>query len=82
MPEESILVKLPSPVLADSTTSRLRQEHQVNQRLFQSQTALVQQYLGIQAAAVAEAVTQGFKGLKIKVGDVMLAKGWSRANFY
>ncbi|UCE53642.1 MAG: mandelate racemase/muconate lactonizing enzyme family protein [Desulfobacterales bacterium] len=26
-------------------------------------------------------VDEGFRGLKIKVGDVMLAKGWSRANF-
>jgi L-alanine-DL-glutamate epimerase-like enolase superfamily enzyme len=33
------------------------------------------------AAAVRKCVKDGFKGLKIKVGDVMLAKGWSRANF-
>lgn len=26
-------------------------------------------------------VDEGFRGLKIKVGDVLLAKGWSRANF-
>jgi L-alanine-DL-glutamate epimerase-like enolase superfamily enzyme len=26
-------------------------------------------------------VDRGFRGLKIKVGDVMLAKGWSRENF-
>jgi L-alanine-DL-glutamate epimerase-like enolase superfamily enzyme len=33
------------------------------------------------ARAAAEAVAQGFMGLKIKVGDVLLTKGWSRANF-
>lgn len=33
------------------------------------------------AAAARQAVEDGFKGLKIKVGDVLLAKGWTRANF-
>lgn len=33
------------------------------------------------AAAARQAVEEGFKGLKIKVGDVLLAKGWTRANF-
>ena len=32
------------------------------------------------AAASENFVKQGFKGLKIKVGDVVLAKGWNRAN--
>ncbi len=71
MPEESILVKLPTPVLADSTTSRLRQEHLVNQRSFQSQTTLVQQYLGNQAAAVAEAVTQGLSKIDFTLPDAV-----------
>ena len=30
------------------------------------------------ADACREYVSRGFKGLKIKVGDVLLAKGWSR----
>ncbi|MFC7397361.1 mandelate racemase/muconate lactonizing enzyme family protein [Chelatococcus sp. GCM10030263] len=33
------------------------------------------------AAAARQAVEDGFKGLKIKVGDVLLANGWTRANF-
>ena len=32
------------------------------------------------AAASDKFVKQGFKGLKIKVGDVVLAKGWNREN--
>ena len=32
------------------------------------------------AAASRDFVAQGFKGLKIKVGDVLLAKGWNRDN--
>ncbi len=59
MIEQSLLLKLSSPGLADNTTSRLRQEYQANQLLFQAQPALVQQYLGVQAAALADAVIQG-----------------------
>jgi L-alanine-DL-glutamate epimerase-like enolase superfamily enzyme len=33
------------------------------------------------AEASRRFVRDGFKGLKIKVGDVLLSKGWSRANF-
>jgi L-alanine-DL-glutamate epimerase-like enolase superfamily enzyme len=32
------------------------------------------------AAACRDFVGRGFKGLKVKVGDVVLSKGWSRAN--
>jgi L-alanine-DL-glutamate epimerase-like enolase superfamily enzyme len=32
------------------------------------------------AAACRDFVGRGFKGLKVKVGDVLLAKGWDRAN--
>ena len=32
------------------------------------------------ASACADFVKRGFKGLKVKVGDVLLAKGWSRRN--
>ena len=32
------------------------------------------------AAACRDFVARGFKGLKVKVGDVVLAKGWDRAN--
>lgn len=33
------------------------------------------------ASAAQACVQEGFKGLKIKVGDVLLAKGWNRDNF-
>ena len=33
------------------------------------------------AAGCEEFVARGFRGLKVKVGDVLLAEGWSRANF-
>jgi L-alanine-DL-glutamate epimerase-like enolase superfamily enzyme len=32
------------------------------------------------AAACRECVEEGFKGLKVKVGDTVLAKGWDRGN--
>lgn len=59
MLEQSLLLKLTTPELADNTTSRLRQEYQAYQNLFQAQPVLVQQFLGIQAASLAEAVIQG-----------------------
>jgi len=59
MLEQSLLLKLSSPELADNTTSRLRQEYQAYQNLFQAQPMLVQQYFGIQASALAEAIIQG-----------------------
>jgi len=59
MLEQSILLKLFSPELADNTTSQLRQEYQAYQNLFQAQPVLVQQYLGVQAASLAEAIIQG-----------------------
>jgi L-alanine-DL-glutamate epimerase-like enolase superfamily enzyme len=35
----------------------------------------------LMAAASQKYVNEGFKGLKIKVGDVLLSKGWNRDNF-
>ena len=58
MIEQSLLVKLSAPGLAENTTSRLRQEYQAYQNLLQAQPVLVQQYIGIQAAALAETVLQ------------------------
>ena len=62
MIEQSLLLKLSSPDLADNTTSRLRQEYQAYQRLFKAQPMLVQQYLGIKASSLVEAVVQGSMG--------------------
>jgi hypothetical protein len=59
MIEQSLLLKLSSPELTDYKTSRLRQESQAYQTLFQSQSPLVQQYLLTQANTLAEAIVQG-----------------------
>jgi hypothetical protein len=71
MIEQSLLLKLSSPGLADNMTSHLRQEYQAYQRLFQAQTALVQQYLGIQAASLAEAVIQGVSQVHFTLPDTV-----------
>jgi len=69
MIEQSLLLKLSTPGLADSTTSRLRQEYQAYQRLFQAQPALVQQYLGTQAASLVEAIIQGLPQFHFALPD-------------
>ena len=60
MLEQTLLLKLSTPGIIDDTTSRLRQEYKAYQTLFQAQPATVQQYLGSQAARLAESVIQGF----------------------
>ena len=47
---------------------------------FEQLTNLYHKSADEMAAACREFVGRGFKGLKVKVGDVMLAEGWSRAN--
>lgn len=71
MIEQSLLLKQTSPYIADNTSSRLRQEYQAYQRLFQAQTVMVQQYLGIQAAVLAEAVIQGSSKVHFALPDVV-----------
>jgi hypothetical protein len=71
MIEQSLLLQLSVPGLADNTTSRLRQEYFAYQRLFQVQPVLVQQYLGIQAALTAEAVIQGYSQIRFTLPDVV-----------
>jgi hypothetical protein len=71
MLEQSLLINLSSPGIADSATSRFRQEYQAYQNLFQAQPALVQQYLGIQAASTAEAVVQGSSKIHFSLPDVV-----------
>lgn len=71
MLEQSLLIKLSSPGIADNTTSRLRQEYQAYQGLFQAQSALVQQYLGAQAAALVVAITQGLPQVHFALPDLV-----------
>jgi hypothetical protein len=69
MIEQSILLKQYSPGLADSTTSRLRQEYQVYQKLFQSQPAVIQQYLNTQAAPLADALIKHLPHVRFSLPD-------------
>ncbi len=71
MLEQSLLLKLSSPGITDNTTSRLRQEYQAYQGLFQIQSSLVQQFLGAQAAALAEAVVQGIPEVHFSLPDLV-----------
>ena len=59
MIEQSLLLKLSSPGIADSTTGQLRQEYQAYQSLFQAQPSSIQNYLETQAASLVEALLQG-----------------------
>ena len=59
MLEQSLLINLTSPGIAENTSSQLRQEYQTCQNHFQAQPTLVQQYLGTQATSLAEAILQG-----------------------
>lgn len=69
MIEQSLLLKLSSPGIADNTTSLLRQEYQAYQRLFQAQPVLVQQYLGVQAASLAEAIIKNLSHAHFALPD-------------
>ena len=69
MIEQSLLLKLSSPGIADNMTSRLRQDYQAYQGLFQAQSIRVQQYLGTQAAAVAEAIVKGLPQVHFALPD-------------
>jgi hypothetical protein len=71
MIEQSLLLKLSSPGISDNTTSRLRQEYQAYQRLFQEQSVSVQQYLGIQATTLAEAVIKNLSQAHFALPDVV-----------
>ncbi len=69
MLEQSVLIKLTSPGIVDNSTSQLRQEYQACQNLFQVQPALVKQYLGAQAASLAEAVVEGLLQVRFTLPD-------------
>jgi hypothetical protein len=69
MLEQPVLINLTSPGTVENTTSQLRQEYQAYQNLFQAQPALVQQYLGAQAASLAEAVVEGLLQVRFTLPD-------------
>lgn len=71
MIEHSQLVNLSSPGIAEIATSGLRQEYQASQALFFAQSMLVQQYLGTQAASIAEAIEQGSAKIRFTLPDVV-----------
>jgi hypothetical protein len=69
MIEQSLLLKLSSPMSSDHTTSRLRQEYQAYQKLYEIQSSLTQQYLISQAVLAAKAIVDGDPQLKISLPD-------------
>jgi hypothetical protein len=75
MLEQSLLLNLSSPGIAETTTSQLRHEYQTYQNLFQAQPALVQQFLGTQAASLAEAVMDGLQHIRFTLPDRVVIQG-------
>ena len=69
MLEQSLLIKLSNPGIAQTPTSQLRHEYQAYQNLFQAQPALIQQFLGEQAASLAEAVVEGLSHVRFTLPD-------------
>ena len=69
MLEQSLLIKLSNPGIAQTTTSQLRHEYQAYQNLFQAQPALVQQSLAVQAASLAKAVVEGKSQVRFTLPD-------------
>jgi hypothetical protein len=69
MLEQSYLINFSSTGIASNSISQLRQEYQAYQNLFLMQPALVQQYLGAQAASLAEAVVQGLMEVRFTLPD-------------
>jgi hypothetical protein len=72
MLDQSVLINLSSSGIISSNISQLRQEYQANQRMFQAQPTLIQQYLGTQAASLAEAVVQGLLQVSFSLPDRVL----------
>ena len=77
MLEQSLLIKLSSPGIADSATSRFRQEYQAYQALFNAQSPLTQQYLLTQANSLAEAIVHGAPGTHFSLPDQVVHPGSS-----
>ena len=69
MLEQSLLINLSFPGIAETTTSQLRHEYQTYQNLFQAQPALVQQFLGVQAASLAESFVEGLSHVRFALPD-------------
>jgi hypothetical protein len=69
MLEQSVLMNLSSPGIAENATSQLRREYLAYQNLFQAQPALVQQFLGAQAASMAEAVVERLSSARFTLPD-------------
>ena len=69
MLEQSLLINLSFPGIAETTTSQLRHEYQTYQNLFQAQPALVQQFLGVQAASLAESFVKGLSHVRFALPD-------------
>jgi hypothetical protein len=75
MLEQSLLINLSYSGIAETTTSQLRNEYQNCQNLFQAQPALVQQFLGVQAASLAETVMEGLSHVRFTLPDRIVLLG-------
>lgn len=75
MIEQSMLLKLTSPELAENIASRLRQEYQAFGILFNAQSTLTQQYLVTQAATLAEAIVSGDRVAHFSLPDQVVYPG-------
>jgi len=74
MLEQSLLINLSSPGITENTTSQLRREYLAYVNLLQAQPALVQQFLGVQAASLAEAVVGGLSHIRFTLPDQVVVK--------
>jgi hypothetical protein len=71
MLEQSVLSNLSSPGIVENETSKLRQEYQACQNLFFAQSALVQQFLRLQAASLAETMMKGMLNVRFTLPDLV-----------
>jgi hypothetical protein len=69
MLEHSLIFNLSSPGLAENTTSRLRQEYQVYQRLLQAQHEAEQQYLRNQTEVLSNAIMNGIVPIRFALPE-------------
>jgi hypothetical protein len=69
MLEQSLLINLSSPGITENTTSQLRREYLAYVNLLHAQPAMLQQFLGEQAASLAEAIVEGSSHVRFTLPD-------------
>jgi len=74
MIEQSLLINLSTPGITENTTSQLRREYLAYVNLLHAQPALVQQFLGVQATSLAEAIVEGLSHVRFSLPDQVVVK--------